>query len=73
MSLPAKIYTEKEVQRARRTSKVVGWIQGGGAVILAGIVFNMLGWIPTLAVAGGVGYVGYRILKWSSSDDDAET
>ncbi len=71
MNLPAKIYSEKDLARAKRTSKLVGWAQGAGVVIVGGIVLNMLGWIPTLLVIGGVGYVGYRLLSSGSADSDA--
>lgn len=67
MNLPAKIYTEKEVERAKRSSKVIGWIQGAGVVLGASIVWNMLGWIPTVLVVGAVGYVGYKLLSRSSN------
>lgn len=67
MNLPAKIYTEKEVERAKRSSKVIGWIQGAGVVLGASIVWNMLGWIPTVLVVGAVGYVGYKLVSRSSN------
>jgi MFS superfamily sulfate permease-like transporter len=70
VNLPAKIYTESDLARARGKGKVVGWIQGAGAVILVGVVLNMLGWIPTIAVAGGVGYIAYKLLSRSSKEED---
>jgi MFS superfamily sulfate permease-like transporter len=69
--LPAKIYDETDIARARRRGKFVGWVQGAGAVFLVGIVLNLLGWIPTVAVAGLVGYVAYKLL-FRGSKDDAE-
>ena len=71
MNLPAKIYTEKDLARAKQTSKLIGWAQGAGVVIGGGIVLNLLGWIPTLLVVGGVGYVGYRLLASGSDDTDS--
>lgn len=71
MNLPTKIYTEKEVERAKRSSKIVGWIQGAGVVLGGAIVWNMLGWIPTVLVVGAVGYVGYKLLS-RSPDKPAE-
>jgi len=68
MNLPVK-YTEQDIEKAKRNSRYLGWVQGGGAVILGGMVLNLLGWIPTLLVVGGVGYLGYKIL--SSSDDES--
>lgn len=70
MNLPAKIYTETELARAKKTSKVIGWFQGAGAVVGGAIVLNLLGWIPTVLVIGGVGYVGYKLLSSGSDDGD---
>ena len=68
--LPARIYDESDVARARRRGKFVGWVQGAGATILVGLVLNMLGWIPTIAVTGLVGYVGYKLVFGRSKDED---
>ena len=72
MNLPAKIYTENDLVRARGKSKLVGWLQGAGAVIVAGMVLNLLGWIPTIVVVGGVGYLAYKLLSRSSTEEGAE-
>jgi hypothetical protein len=69
--LPAKIYDENDVARARRRGKFVGWVQGAGAVFLVGIVLNLLGWIPTVAVTGLVGYGVYKLF-FGRSKSDAE-
>lgn len=62
------LFTKAQVESARNRGQLVGWIQGGGAVIAGAIVLNLLGWIPTLLVVGGVGWVLYKLL--SGSDDD---
>jgi len=62
MTVPQKIYTDKEVTRAKNTAQVVGFAQGVGAVIVAGLALKMLGWIPVLLVLGGVAWVLYRFL-----------
>jgi hypothetical protein len=59
-------YTPEELESAKNRAQLIGWAQGGGAVILGGIVLNLLGWIPTLLVAGGVVYVLYKLLSKSS-------
>lgn len=69
MNLPVK-YTEQDIEKAKRNSRYLGWVQGGAAVFLGGMVLNLLGWIPTILVVGGVSYLGYKILS-SSSDDDS--
>jgi MFS superfamily sulfate permease-like transporter len=69
-NLPERIYTETDLARTRRNAKAVGWVQGGLAVLLGAMVLNLLGWIPAVAVAGGVVYLGYKILTWGSGDDE---
>lgn len=63
MNVPEKLYTNRDLQKARTKGKVVGWIQG--AAIGAGGFFLMgfAGWIPVLLVAGGLGYLGFKL--WS--------
>lgn len=68
--LPAKIYDETDIARARRRGKFVGLVQGVGATVLVGIVLNMLGWIPTVAVTGLVAYVLYKLLFGRSKGED---
>lgn len=70
MNLPEKIYTEEQLQAARGRAKFVGWAQGAGVVVGAGIVWNMLGWIPIVLGAGAVGYVGWRIMSGASESED---
>lgn len=62
MNLPQKIYTDKEVARAKGTAQLIGFAQGAGAVIVAGIGLKLLGWIPVLLVLGGVAWVLYKML-----------
>jgi len=67
MTLPTKIYTAKEVakevERARQRGKMVGWVQGGGAVIIGGIALQLLGWIPAIAIVGLVVWVLYKLIS----------
>lgn len=62
MNLPQKIYTDKEVTRAKNTAQMVGFAQGVGAVVALGVAWNLLGWIPVLLVLGGVAWVLYKVL-----------
>lgn len=71
MNLPQKIYTDKDVTRAKNTAQLVGFAQGVGAVIVAGIAWNLLGWIPVLLVLGGVAWVLYRFL-FGGKDKESE-
>lgn len=72
MTLPTRIYTaeevSKQVEKARQRGKMVGWVQGGGAVIVGGIALQLLGWIPAIAVVGLLVWVLYKLV--SGPDDD---
>lgn len=67
MNLPVR-YTEQDVARAKKSGRFVGWIQGGAVVLAGGMVLNLIGWIPTVLVVGGVAYLGYRMLTRSSDE-----
>lgn len=60
-NLPEKIYTEAEVERARNTAQLVGWLQGGGVVVGAAILWNLLGWVPVVLGVGALAWIGYKI------------
>ena len=66
MGLPEKIYTDRDLKRAETKGRVIGWLQGGIVVVVGGMILNVVGWIPTLAIVGVVGYVGYKVLSKSS-------
>ena len=60
MGLPEKVYTERDLVRARRKSKAVGWLQGGGVVFGGAVILNIIGnalwWIPTILILAALGY-----------------
>lgn len=56
-------YSKTELENARTKGQVVGWVQGAGAVVALGLVFSVVGWIPTILVVGGVGYLLYKALR----------
>ena len=66
MNLPEKIYTAKDVTRARRRGQLVGWLQGGAVMVAGAIVLNILGWIPAVLAVGAIGYGGYNVYRWMS-------
>lgn len=65
-----ELYTDRDLTRARRRGKVVGWLQGGTAVLLFGIGYSLIGWIPTLLVLGLVGFVAYKLVRGSKGGDE---
>ena len=74
MNLPEKVYTEKDITRARVRGKVIGGVQGGGIVLGGALLWNLLGWIPVALGVGAVLWVGYKLMSRSSSKDaDADS
>ena len=72
MTLPTRSYTAKvvatEVEKAHQRGRMVGWVQGGGAVILGGIALRLLGWIPAIAVVGLHVWVLYKLVSGSQEE-----
>ncbi|MEJ2334148.1 MAG: hypothetical protein P8Y26_00785 [Gemmatimonadales bacterium] len=67
-----ELYTDRDLTRARRRGKVVGWLQGGTAVLLFGIGYSLIGtWLPTLLVLGVVGFVVYKLVRASKGGDES--
>lgn len=54
-------HTQTELENARTKGQLIGWIQGAGAMLLIGDVFNFIGWIPTILVVGVVVFLLYKI------------
>lgn len=69
-NLPEKIYSERQVERAKTTARVLGWFQGAGVVIGIGILFKLLGWIPLVLGAGAVGWVLFKLFGTKKSDEE---
>lgn len=72
MNLPDKIYTKQEVERAKDTAQIVGWLQGAGVVVGGLVLWNLLGWLPLLIVVVGVGWLLVKLLG-GKKDKDGET
>lgn len=72
MSVPQKIYSEHDLTRARARAKRVGWLQGGGVVVGAAVVWNLLGWIPVVIALAAVAWVLYKVLGGGGDDDAGE-
>ncbi|MCG8469641.1 MAG: hypothetical protein MJB57_15785 [Gemmatimonadetes bacterium] len=68
-----ELYTQRELDKARRRQRLLGRAEGVGGVIVAGAVFNLLGWIPTVLVVAVVGYVLFKLVsKSKKTDEDGE-
>lgn len=70
MNLPEKVYTEKELTRAKTTSRVVGWLQGGGVVLGGAILLNLMGWIPVVIGLVAVGWVLFKLMSRPKTPED---
>lgn len=66
------LYTERDLERARRRGRAAGWLQGAGLIIAGSFVLKLLGWIPTVLVLGVVGYVLYRLFSGNKKPGDSE-
>jgi hypothetical protein len=73
-NLPEKTYTETQLTSAKDTSRVIGWFQGGAAVLGGAILWNLMGWIPVIVGVVVVGWVLMKLLSRSKNqkDDDEE-
>jgi hypothetical protein len=71
MNLPEKIYSERELTRAKTSAKLVGWMQGAGIVLGGALLWNLLGWIPVLIGLGGGGWLTYKLLSGGKDEDEA--
>ena len=66
-----ELFSRHELDKARRRHRIVGRIEGGTAVVVAGTIFNFLGWIPTVLVLAVAGYLIYRfVLKPRKRSED---
>ncbi len=54
-------YTAKDLELARTKGQVIGWVQGGLAVVVGSMVLHALGWIPAIALVAGVGFLAYKL------------
>ena len=64
------LYTERDLERARRRGRAAGWLQGAALVIAGGFVLKLLGWIPSVLVLGVVGYLLYRLFGRGKESSD---
>lgn len=72
MNLPAKRYTEEQLDRVRSTERVIGWLQGAGVVVGGAVIWNLLGWIPLVLVLLAVGWVVVKVVGGSSGTGDGK-
>jgi len=67
-----EIYSQREIDKTRKRQRLLGRAEGVGAVIVAGAVFNMVGWIPTILVIAVVGYGLFKLLSKNKKNSEEE-
>ena len=55
------IYTHDQLENARTKGQVIGWVQGGVAVGALLFLLQFIGWIPLIAVASLLAFMGFKI------------
>lgn len=73
MNLPQKRHTDQDLELARTKGQVLGWFQGGAGVIVAGLVLNLLGWLPAVLVLAAVAWVAYKLVTRAKDDEGGAT
>ena len=58
-----RLYSATEIKNARTKGQVIGWIQGTGVMLVLGLAFSMIGWIPTILVGALVAFVVVKLLS----------
>ncbi len=58
-----QVYSKTDLENARTKGQLVGLLQGAGAILAAGLVIKIIGWIPAILVIGAGAYLLYRVLK----------
>ncbi len=73
MNLPEKTYSQKELTRAKTKGKVVGWLQGGGVVLVGAILWNLMGSVPVIIGLVAVGWVLWKLMSRPKSQEEEES
>ncbi|MGB0649949.1 MAG: hypothetical protein ACPG8N_00445 [Rhodothermales bacterium] len=55
------IDTHDQLENARTKGQVIGWVQGGAAVGALLFLLQFIGWIPLIAVASLLAFMGFKI------------
>jgi uncharacterized membrane protein YqgA involved in biofilm formation len=58
-----KLYSAGEIESARTKGQVIGLIQGAGGMLLLGLAFSLIGWIPIIVVGALVAIVVAKLLS----------
>lgn len=57
------IYTHEQLENARTKGQIVGWVQGGASVGALLFLLQFMGWIPLIAIASLLAFVGFKAVR----------
>ena len=63
------IYTKDQLENARTKGQVLGWVQGGLSVGALLFLLQFVGWIPLIAVATLLAFLGFKVAGRSKKAD----
>lgn len=63
------IYTKDQLENARTKGQVIGWVQGGLSVGALLFLLQFVGWIPLIAVATLLAFLGFKVAGRSKKAD----
>lgn len=66
-TLPVK-YTRTDLENAQTKGQLIGLLQGAGLVVAGVFLLKLIGWIPTILVIGGLGFLAYKLLRHPTRD-----
>lgn len=58
-----QLHTRQELENARTKGQVIGWAQGAAVAVGGILLMSLIGWVPTLVIAGVVVYGLYRLMR----------
>lgn len=65
-----ELYTERDIVKARRRHRLVGRIEGAGAVIGLVALWSFIPWLTGALLVGIVGWVVYRLVAKPRPEPD---
>ena len=64
-----ELHTDRDLAKARRRGKMVGWAQGGTVTFAALLGYNMFGWLPTILILAVVAFGIFKLAKRPKRSD----
>lgn len=58
-----ELYTERDIVKARRRHRLVGRLEGAGAVVALGVLWSFLPWLTGALLVAAVAWVVYKLVS----------